>query len=78
VLKVRVEGLELTPPEWRGVNESLEIVGRALGGDLLAVVMQDASGIYLTFRSGAERQIAARLEAVDWRAIRVMIEEHYP
>jgi hypothetical protein len=64
-------------------REELEMIGLAITGlqlvhraEVLAIVMQNKSGVFVHLRPGSGAAVARRLAETDWRAIALTAEEH--
>lgn len=64
---------------WRDKRVLRTALARAesvLQGNVLAIIVQDPAGIYVSFRPGVEKVVAEHLEGINWHGLRLLAEEH--
>jgi len=58
------------------LNDAIIALELAHGATLLAVIMQDGSGVFVNFLPGQEREIAGYLAKMSWKDVLRSVEEH--
>src|SRR6266478_5988495 len=72
VNKPRYEVAAMHAPGAAEVNAAVRIIERCLGSRVLALVLRDGGGVYISYREGVGADVARLMGDVDWRAARLL------